>query len=230
MNNFWTVRAGAVCALAGALLLVMMGVMGASAGEGLARLEQPADPQAYTRALRPHAEMLVRVIAIDNLFLIAYTGAFVGTAALVWRRARFFGALGLGFALLTALLDLTENAVTVHLARQALAGVVVPAGQVALLSVLAQVKYAGAGLGMVAFAIALLLASPGRRPLTLLVVALFLLFPAVNAYTVAHPGAALVLILWMLLSLLAGGALLWRAAQAVQSLPPSAGVTRVERA
>ena len=117
----------------------------------------------------------------------------------------------------------------VRVAREALGGLPVPMGQVTALSVLAQVKFAGAGLGVAFFAIALLIASPGRRPLTLLVATLFLLFPAVNAYTVATTEAASGLILWMLLSLLAGAALLWQAAKALAPAGAHPSATEANR-
>jgi hypothetical protein len=152
-------------------------------------------------------------MALDNIFLIAYTGAFIGAAALVWRRARLLGGIALGFALLLALLDICENAVTLDITRAAETGVPILAGEITLLGLLEQVKYASSTLAVVFFAAALVIAQPTGRGLTWLVVVLFLLFPAVNAITVVNPAARTMLILWMLLMLLASAALLWKGAQ-----------------
>ena len=152
-------------------------------------------------------------MALDNIFLIAYTGAFIGAAALVWRRARLLGVIGLGFALLLALLDISENAVTVNIARAVETGVPVALGEITLLGLLEQIKYAAATLAVVYLAIALLIAQPASRGMTWVTAVLFLLFPIVNAVTVVNPGAKTLLILWMLLMLLASAVLLWKSAQ-----------------
>ena len=213
MIAYHTVRAGAYCALAGAVILIGMAVVGLSAGEGLAILGQPGLPETYATNLEPYADSLQVVMALDNLFLIAYTGAFIGAAALVWGRARLLGIIGLGLALLLALLDISENAVTVQIARAVESALPIPAGEIALLGLLEQIKYATGTLAVVYFAIAILIAQPASRGLTVGVSALFLLFPVVNAITVVNPAAETLLILWMLLMLLATSVLLWRSAQ-----------------
>jgi hypothetical protein len=213
MNSSKTVRAGAISALAAALILVVMALVGLPAGSSMAIVGQPGLPEDYASTLSPYANSLQAVMALDNIFLIAYTGAFIGAAALVWRRARLLGGIALGFALLLALLDICENAVTVDITRAAETGVPILAGEITLLGLLEQVKYASSTLAVVFFAAALVIAQPTGRGLTWLVVVLFLLFPAVNAITVVNPAARTLLILWMLLMLLASAALLWKGAQ-----------------
>ena len=213
MNAFQTVRAGSVCALAASVILVVMAIAGLPAGESMAILGQPGLPDNYVTVLSPYADTLQVVMALDNIFLIAYTGAFIGAAALVWRRARLLGVIALGFALLLALLDISENAVTVNIARAVETGVPVPVGEITLLGLLEQIKYAAATLAVAYFAIVLLIAQPAGRGLSVGVAVLFLLFPLVNAVTVVNPAAKTLLILWMLLMLLASAVLLWRGAQ-----------------
>ena len=213
MNASQTVRAGSVCALTASVILVVMAIAGLPAGESMAILGQPGLPDNYVTVLSPYADTLQVVMALDNIFLIAYTGAFIGAAALVWRRARLLGVIALGFALLLALLDISENAVTVNIARAVETGVPVPVGEITLLGLLEQIKYATATLAVAYFAIALLIAQPAGRGLSVGVAVLFLLFPLVNAVTVVNPAAKTLLILWMLLMLLASAVLLWRGAQ-----------------
>lgn len=213
MNASQTVRAGAYCALAGAVILIVMAVIGLPAAEGMEMMGQPGMPDNYVTLLSPYTDTLQAVIALDNIFLIAYTGAFIGAAALVWRRARLLGVIGLGFALLLALLDISENAVTVNIARAAETGVPISVAEITLLGLLEQIKYAIGTLAVAYFAIALLIAQPASRGLTVGVAVLFLLFPVVNAITVVNPATKPLLILWMLLMLLASTVLLWRGAQ-----------------
>lgn len=208
-----TVRAGAYCALAGAVILIGMAVVGLSAGEGMVIVGQPGSPETYAASLEPYTDTLQIVMALDNLLLIAYTGAFIGAAALVWGRARLLGIIGLGLALLLALLDISENAVTIQIARSVESSLPVSATEITLLGLLEQIKYATATLAVVYFAIAILIAQPASRGLTVGVSALFLLFPLVNAVTVVNPAADILLILWMLLMLLGTSILLWRSAQ-----------------
>ncbi len=137
-------------------------------------------------------------------------GAFIGAAALVWHRARIFGAVGLAAALLTAQLDVLENAISVDIARTVLADLPVALDRINTLGVLAQVKYASAAAALVFFAIAILIVSPGGRRLSLGVAVLFGLFPVANALAVVNPALVLLVVGWMFIMLLASAVLLWR--------------------
>lgn len=211
MNSTQTVRAGAYSAMAGVALLAVMIAIGVSAQAGLTALNDTTSTGALD-TIRSQGDAIVMVMALDNLFVIAYTGAFLGAAALVWSRARVYGAAGLLFALLLALLDLTENAVTVDVTHAVLAGAPIPELETVLLNLLEQVKYASGGLAVAFFAIAILLARPATLGLRALTAALYLIFPLINALTLALPATKPLLILWMLLMLLASAILLWRSA------------------
>ena len=215
MSNKQIIRAGALCGLAGAILLALMAVLGFSSGDGLGAMDLPAEPAAYAAALRPAAPGVIRVLAVDNIFLIAYTGAFIGAAALVWQKARVFGVVGLAAALLTALLDIIENAISVDTARTVLADLPVTLGRIHSLGVLAQVKYASAAAAVVFFAVALVIVSPGGRRLSRGVAVLFGLFPVANALAVINPAGVLLVVGWMFMMLVASAVLLWRSANAV---------------
>ena len=207
--NTRLIRVGAVFAFAGALILVAMVVVGGPIGEQMAAFGQPGTPEAYAAMLQPVASTLITVMALDNVFLIAYTGTFIAAAALVWPRARLLAAAGLGFAGLLAVLDVIENALTVNMARAALAGVAIQPWEVSALAAVEQVKYASAALALVFFAAGILIALPGRR-FPAIVAGMFVLFPVVNGLTVIDRAATPLLLLWMLVLLLAGGVLLWR--------------------
>ncbi len=202
------VRAGAVCAAIGALILMGMMVVAGRAGDSLGILGRPGTPEQYADAIRPVAEVLLRVMALDNIFLIAYTGAFIGAAALVWDKARLFGMVGLGFAILLALLDVIENSVTVDMARSTVGSVPIPGWEIPALGLLEQVKYASGTLAVVFFAVGLLIALPQRRYAKVVVV-LFLFFPVTNALKIVG-GNPLLLVLWMLVLLGASAGLLWQ--------------------
>jgi hypothetical protein len=211
MDKNKILRAGVYCGVAGALLLVVMAVLGLPAGDAMGAAEMPAPPDIYVARIKPAAATLIRVLAVDNIFLIAYTGVFVAAAVLVWEKARTLGIIGLGFAVLTALLDIIENAVLIDLARTLLADLTVSPGRVSLLSVFTQVKFASAALAVAFFAMAILIDRPTRGSLDFGVAALFGLFPVVNAMAVANPALSLLVILWMLLMLLASAVLFRRA-------------------
>lgn len=219
MNHSSVVRAGAVCAAAGALILTGMMVIGGGAAEALAILGQPGTPEQYAAAIRPGAETLLRVMALDNLFLIAYTGAFIGVAALVWEKARLFALTGLGFAILLALLDVSENSVTADMARAvgvhgaAIGNVPIPGWEISALGLLEQVKFVCGTLGVVFLGLGLWVSLP-RKNFSFWRLGIFLFFPVVNALKVANLANALPLVLWMLFMLLVIAEILWREGRA----------------
>ncbi len=202
------IRAGAVCAGVAALLLVGMMGIGGGALEAMALLGQPGTPEQYAASIGPVAEVVLRAMALDNLFLIAYTGAFIGATALMWEKARWFGVAGLSFAILLALLDVLENSVTVDIVRAVQGGVPLPGWEIPLLGLFEQVKYATGTLSVVFFAIGLVIALP-KSGYAKTVAAIFFLFPVTNALKIVG-GSSLPLVLWMLVMLGASAGLLWQ--------------------
>lgn len=199
-----------MCAAGAALILVGMVVVAGGAGEALTVLGQPGTPEQYAAAIRPVAGPLLWAMALDNLFLIAYTGAFIGAAALVWVRAeaaRGFAGVGMGFVLLLALLDVIENAMTVDMVRAVQGGIAVPGWEISALGLAEQVKYASGALAVVLFAVGLWMALPQSR-FAKGVAGLFLIFPVTNMVKVVS-GSSLLLLVWMLVMLGASAGLLW---------------------
>lgn len=209
MHSLQIVRAGAVCSLIGVIVLAVMMVVGLPAAEGMAVLGQSASPGGLAASLRPVAGTVLLVMALDNLFVIAYTGTFIGAAALVWRRARLWGTMGLAFALALALLDLSENAVAVTLVRSARTALPIPYWGIQLLGFLGQVKFASGGLAVAFTAIALLIFRPKNCRLILAAAALYLLFPILNGLATVNPSAQILLVAGMGLMLLLSAPLLW---------------------
>jgi hypothetical protein len=75
--------------------------------------------------------------------------------------------VGLTFALILALLDFGENAVTVTLAQSALSAAPIAPANIFLLGFLTQIKFASGGLAVAFIAIALLIFRPKNYPLLL---------------------------------------------------------------
>jgi hypothetical protein len=210
VKNPTIVRAGAYFGVAGVVLLIIMTIIGLGAGETLGVLGQPDLRPPYGQAIKPGAGSLLLLMTFDSLFLIAYSGVFIGAAAAVWSRAAIWGTAGLGFALLTTLLDMSENALTVNIARKALADLEVSSGLLTAVSVLGFVKYGAAAVATAFFAVAILISMPASHRLTQVTAILLLLFGLVNAVTVAFPSTGILLILWMLVILGAATVFLWQ--------------------
>lgn len=204
------VKVGALGAATGAATLVAMLVVGAPAADGLAILGQPGTPASYESAFVAHSVLLINVMAIDNLFVLGYTMALIGAAASIWAKARLLGITGVVFAITLALLDLSENALTVQMARTAAAGLPITEGQINWSGVIEQIKYGCATAAVVSLAAGLWVGVMERRRLVGMVVGLFLLFPLANGFAVINPGAKIVLFGWMLVVLSAAALLLWK--------------------
>ena len=97
MKTLLIVRSGAICALLGVVVLTAMMLVGLPAAEGMAVLGQATAPEAFAASIRPVARVILLAMALDNIFVIAYSGAFIGAAVLVRRRARLWGMIGLAF-------------------------------------------------------------------------------------------------------------------------------------
>ena len=103
-------RWGGVSGIVAALILTIMIVVGLAAGPDSTKLLQPTDPAIASKLLTQHADTVQAVVILDDLFALAYTGAFFGLAALVWTRSRWLAGVAMLFALATAILDFSENA------------------------------------------------------------------------------------------------------------------------
>lgn len=201
-------RTGAVCAAGAAMILIGMVIVGSGAGEAVGFLGQPGTPEQYAVVMRPVAVALLRAMALDNVFLILYMGAFISAARLIWAQARGFAGVGLGFVVLLALLDVAENAVTVDMARAVIREMPIPAWEISALGLLEQVKYASGAMAVVLFALGLWIALP-HSWYAKGVAGLFLCFPVMNALKIVGISEG-GLIVWMLVMLVGSAGLLWR--------------------
>jgi len=103
-------RWGGASGIAAALILITMLAVGLAAGSDSGELLQPTDPDRASCLMSRYSGLVQTIVLLDDLFAVAYTGAFLGLAALVWRRSRWLAGIAMAFALATALLDFAENA------------------------------------------------------------------------------------------------------------------------
>ena len=199
-------RWGGICGFLAALILTMMMAIGLAAGPESTELLQPTDPDRVSDLMSEYSSVVKANIILDDLFALAYTGAFLGLAALVWPRSRWLAGIGMFFALATAVLDFTENA---HLMTMAL-GIVGEAdlagGALAELSIITQLKYSASHMAAFLFGMGL----PRRNRLGWIVTVLLFAYLVVGtiAFALEQAGLARILLMWLLLVL--GGWLAWR--------------------
>lgn len=196
---------GASGILAGLILTAMLAV-GLAAGPNSAQLLQPTDPALVSELMDQYQGPVQASILLDDLFALAYTGAFLGLAALVWPRSRLLAGVAMIFALATAVLDFSENARLLSMAQ----GVGGPANltDTALreLHIVGQLKYSCSHLATFLFGLGL--SKRDRSSWTVAI--LLLLFPVVSTLAFAYEPATMARLLLMWLLLLLGGWLAWR--------------------
>lgn len=191
--------------LAAALLMAMI-TIGLVSGPGTTELLQPTDRKVALEQMPGNSTAVQIITVLDDLFVLAYTGAFLGLAALVWPQSRWLASVALALALVTALLDFAENA---HLQVMA-QGI---GGQANLtdsalrdLALLTHLKYSCSHLATFLFGVALF----RRDGLSWAVTILLFLFPVASTVAFAYEPAAMVRLLLMWLLLAFGGWLAWR--------------------
>ena len=199
-------RWGGICGLLAALILMAMMAAGLAAGPDSTELLQPTDPDRVSALMSGYGGIVKANIVLDDLFALAYTGAFLGLAALVWPRSRWLAGIAMFFALATAVLDFTENA---HLMTMAL-GINnksdLTGGALAELNLITQLKYSASHMAAFLFGIGL----PRRGWLGWIVTVLLFVFAVVSTVAFAFEAVGLLRILLMWLLLVLGGWLAWR--------------------
>jgi hypothetical protein len=211
MDNRQRIRIGAVGAFVAALLLVIQFVIGSTLGPDFAYLEMGSDSARVAEFLKTHAATLTNLMIVDDLFVVAYTVAFVGMMIYTRKQLGGVALLALGFALLTSATDFTENSLTIALTRSAAGGGILETGALLLLQVLSQLKYLWIYVAVVLYAVGTWQARLLNRVVTIL----FLLFPLLGMPALASPLFGLIRVVWMLVLLLAAGVLLWRETRSV---------------
>lgn len=199
-------RWGGASSILAVLILTAMLAVGLTAGADSGQLQQPTDPDIASELMCRYSGLVQTTVLLDDLFAIAYTGAFLGLAALVWPRSRWLAGLAMAFALATASLDFAENARLLIMAQGIGAEEAFSGGALRELNIVTQLKYSCSHLATFLFALAL----PRRDRLSWTVTILLFVFPVVStvAFAVELAGLARLLLMWLLLSL--GGWLAWR--------------------
>ena len=205
MSTQW-LRAGALGSFAAAVLLALQFGIAAGLGSDLILLETSLDAARVTAFLQTHAATVINLMIADNLFVVAYTLSFVGLTLYAVTRQRLFAVTALVFALLTSASDITENALTISMARAAMGGVALETNWLMVLQILAQWKWMWIYVGVTLFAVTLWDNSRGAR----VVAILFLIFPLIGVMAPASITLGLLRIVWMFVLLIAGGIFLWR--------------------
>jgi hypothetical protein len=159
--------------LAAAALVFVSG--GAASQE---RFEVYFDPAQYTAALREAGRYLPLVLAMDDVFILAYVGA-IGFAALGFAAENRAAALAAGLgAFVLGGLDFWENMVMGTSLGMAMAGETVDAGRIAFQASVSAAKWHAAAVTLVAFTFAI----PKERFFEILLVwGVRLIFPATTA-------------------------------------------------
>ena len=190
-------RWGGACGLLAAVILLAMMVAGLAAGPDSTELLQPTDPDRVSDLMEEYGGVVKTNVVLDDLFALAYTGAFLGLAALVWPRSRWLAGTAMVFALATAALDFTENARLLTMALGIVGESELKGGALAGLNVITQLKYSASHMAAFLFGIGL-----SRHDRLSWVVSL-LLFAFVVVSTIAfaleQAGLARILLMWLLL-------------------------------
>ena len=205
-------RWGGACGLLAALILTAMMAIGSAAGPDSTELLQPTDPDRISDLMSDYSAAVKANIVLDDLFALAYTGAFLGLAALVWPRSRWLAGIAMCFALATAVLDLTENARLMTMVLGIGGEDNLTGSALAELNVITQLKYSASHMAAFLFGIGL----PRRDRLSWIVTVLLFVFPVVSTIAFAYEPAGLVRILLMWLLLALGGLLAWRESKSME--------------
>jgi hypothetical protein len=196
---------GASGLLAAAILLVMIGV-GLGAGPDSTQLLQPTDPEMARTLMRDYDWIARAGVLLDDLFVLAYTGAFLGLAALICPRSRWLAGVAMFFALSTAVLDFWENARLLTMALGIGGEASFASTALRDLHIISQLKYSCSHLA--AFLLGLALARQDR--LSWAVGILLFLFPIASTAAFISQVAVMARMLLMWLLLVLGGLLAWR--------------------
>ena len=209
MNTQW-LRAGAMGSFIAAGLLVVQFIIGSVIGTNLGILDMSFNLAHISAFLQMQEIPMTLLMVTDNLFVVAYTVAFVGLAFYLLPRNRLLALVALGFALLTSATDFTENSLTIVMTRAAANGATLESGWLLVLQILAQLKYLWIYVAVTLFAIGIW----DKPRMHRIVAVLFWLFPILGIGAAFSVAATMTRVLWMFVLLIAGGIFLWRSHEA----------------
>lgn len=145
-NDKFVLRVGALAGALAVVLLLAMMFYGLQIGPDFENLTSMS-PTLVAELFVNSQGKLRGVMAIDDLFALAYVIAFIGLAVYARRRAPAFAWIGLGFALATGALDWLENSITLGLISYTLPKFVMNttpllnSDQLLMLNIVTQLKY-----------------------------------------------------------------------------------------
>jgi hypothetical protein len=211
LNEKFILRVGALAGAVAVILLLAMMFYGLQIGPDLENLTSMS-PALIAELFVNSQGKLRAMMAIDDLFALAYVIAFVGLAAYARQRAPAFAWIGLGFALATGALDWLENSITLGLISYILPKFVMnttpllSADQLLALNIVTQMKYLCANGAVALFGIGIW----NERGLNRAAAILFWLFVPLNVLAFISAPLASARILGMLVLLIVGAVVLWR--------------------
>jgi len=195
-----------------AVILTAMMLLGLAAGPDTTELLQPTDSDRVSALVSEYGAIVKANIVLDDLFVLAYTGAFFGLAALVWNRSRWLAGTAMLFALVTAGLDFAENARLMTMALGIGGDANLTDEALRTLNIITQLKYSASHMAVFLFGIGLF----RRDLLSWIVTVLLFIFPVVSTIAFAYEPAGLARILLMWLLLVLGGCLAWRESKTME--------------
>ena len=207
-NEKFILRVGALAGALAVVLLVLMILVGLQIGPDLENLTSMS-PMRVAELFVSSQGKLRMMMAIDDVFALAYVIAFIGLAAYARRRAPLLAAIGLGFALVTGALDWLENSITLGLIAYTLPDKArLSVEPLLALNIVTQVKFLCANGAVALFGIGIW----NARWLNRVAAILFWLFVPLNALAFISAPFANARILGMLVLLIVGTVVLGREA------------------
>jgi hypothetical protein len=175
---------GAAAVAAFVALASIIGMMVATSGLPAGVTVQPygIDSAQVLSTMTSYTDSTLLFFSSDTLFPISYALVFVGIYAITAERARPLALVGIGTGILTALFDVSENALFITYALMIRSGATVAADVVSIY-VLTTLKWTMAFATFYSFG----LAFPRGRWFEWLITALMLIFPLWGAATTALP-------------------------------------------
>ncbi len=210
-NDKFILRVGAIAGAVAVVLLVAMIFVGLQIGPDLENLTSMS-PSLVAELFVNSQGKLRGMMALDDVFALAYVIAFIGLAAYARRRAPLVAAIGLGFALATGALDWLENSITLGLIAYILPKFVMnttpllSSDQLLILNIVTQMKYLCANGAVALFGIGIW----NERWLNRVAAILFWLFVPINVLAFISVPMATARMLGMLALLIVGAIVLWR--------------------
>lgn len=153
-NKKVTYQAAAFAALLAFVGILIQLVATGQLAEGTVPQPYAISAEAFPLAINNQTQSVLLFFAGDTLFPASYLLVFIGLYLRVRDRAKLLGLLGLGFGVLTGLLDFSENAFYITYALLAETGTALSDPAIVLIYAIATLKWTAASVTLYAFALA----------------------------------------------------------------------------